>query len=490
MTRLANQIEFSLVICSVLLVSMFNLLVPSAAAQVTTLAPTSPVQFEQPTDVCHSSTGLPVYCGTVGQFQDSLVLACLGLDGSYQWRKSYDLGLSTTPYAILQDDTGYTVVGQSNARIFLFRSSLTGDSLWTKYYGQQGMQFTPYRAMVLNNRLVICGRVKDSSIGYPNSDGFILQTGLNGDSLNYFHHSAEDSVSLSFVGLHTDVAGNVGAIGWQTSNNQDFYAQVFGAAPDFDLLWASMDERPFLPMYGAITEGEYVRSDSVSVHYVHWSELFEPTLIQVSVTAQGEMRTDLNHAGWLSDRPDLTLGHISYGQMDVILGYNSPVAAGPGRHFLLATDRQGEIFWSYETDSSTIGGFGVPIGMALDSIKGILFVANSAFDGTDINPNILRVDLTQLQSLMSVSEQQNEKAALIYPNPADEYLQINWDKVTLGCQGVIEFHRADGSLVQHVEIDHGLTTIRMGHLSEGLYLLTLTDCKGNRATEQLLRLKR
>lgn len=158
--------------------------------------------------------------------------------------------------------------------------------------------------------------------------------------------------------------------------------------------------------------------------------------------------------------------------------------------WLVAIDTNGTVLW----DKGIGGSLSETATQTIMVDEGRYIVAGyseSGISGDKTESNRGEEDFWIVEIATSVGVTENQALELsMYPNPADEQLQIEWEKVTPSCQGVIEIHHTDGSLVQRLDTYRTLTTVPTGHLSDGLYMVTLTDCNGNRATEQLVRLKR
>ena len=455
--------------------------------------------FEQVVDVTYAIGDLPVYVGTTGVNRDSAVIACLNMDGSFLWRRAYSLGVYSVFTSVVRNDGGYMVAGisiggsWSGTRVCLMQMAQNGDSVWTRYYGVPNLSFSSNRLMIMNEKVTVCGSVFDPTLGFPHSDGFILTTDLVGDSLDFFQYAVTDSSAYRFTGLHSDADGSVGPIGWRVRQGQERYVEAFSTELTPQLSWSSSPQYTSASGMGGISEGEWQHSDSLSLYMVSPEPDFLSSHIRHKVLEQfGSTDTQLSSVMLSDGQLRYTLGHVSYADMDMILGLTSvPIGQTQARkHFLLATDRDGTVFWSYENDTIATSNWD-EVGMALDSIKGILFVAGTGHDVSGSHARIIRVDLTQIVSLMEVNEQSPQRNPLaLHPNPAYEELQVTWKEASQGCVGLLQLYDADGRVVEQKSILSNMTTIDTGHLPQGIYTVTLTDCAGSVAAKQLVHLKR
>lgn len=154
-------------------------------------------------------------------------------------------------------------------------------------------------------------------------------------------------------------------------------------------------------------------------------------------------------------------------------------------------DTMGTLVWQ-----ATIGGDsidGPPIdGFELDPGHFVLLASSMSGisgDKTEEGRGIRDFWLVEIASSVGISETEPLELSM-YPNPAYEQLQITWKDAANGCAGLIQLFDADGHMVQQQSMKSTTATISTGQLPQGIYTVTITDCKGNRATERLVRLKR
>lgn len=72
--------------------------------------------------------------------------------------------------------------------------------------------------------------------------------------------------------------------------------------------------------------------------------------------------------------------------------------------------------------------------------------------------------------------------SIIYPNPVNALLNIDADKAVLK----ISIHNSSGTLVNELQSTSAISNVDVSELAIGLYIMTLTDEKGERYLEKII----
>ncbi len=156
----------------------------------------------------------------------------------------------------------------------------------------------------------------------------------------------------------------------------------------------------------------------------------------------------------------------------------------------IIVDSLGAMVWQ-----ATIGGDSIDAamdGFELDEGHFVLLgysLSGISGDKTEVNRGVRDFWLVEIASSVGISEA-NPLELSMYPNPAYEELQITWKEASQGCVGLIQLYDANGRMVEQKNMQSNMTTISTGHLPQGNYTVTLTDCNGSVAARQLVHLKR
>jgi len=124
---------------------------------------------------------------------------------------------------------------------------------------------------------------------------------------------------------------------------------------------------------------------------------------------------------------------------------------------------------------------------------GYCLIASSSGDSltsyaTGISSEAIAIDYRENAAGFETGEQPAVNALVIYPNPADEFIRIRFQKQLATCRLIVT-DLAGRTLIQHeINAPAGITErINIRHLSSGVYLLVVEHAEGNAVSRFIKR---
>jgi len=196
--------------------------------------------------------------------------------GSLIWRKEFDNEVGIPSTAIVQStDQSFFIGGYTFRNVFtsqidalLIKTNTEGDTLWTKTYGGYADDYVYYIMNTNDGNLLMCGTCFSHTI---NSDIYLVKTNLDGDTLwtkayevpgseNPFHILQVQNGDILITGSHEE----------QGSNKQLYFQKldehgnplwnriISDSVPQWGLSTIELSNGDFITC-GKVTHGEYNR---------------------------------------------------------------------------------------------------------------------------------------------------------------------------------------------------------------------------------------
>ncbi|MGH1434251.1 MAG: DUF4465 domain-containing protein [Lewinella sp.] len=113
-----------------------------------------------------------------------------------------------------------------------------------------------------------------------------------------------------------------------------------------------------------------------------------------------------------------------------------------------------------------------PLGNVDQLILGLTSSDNSEMFGMNTPAYVCVDDITTSDMPLNVRDQQLDWNIALYPNPAQDYLQLEWPVATAGTANIFN---TNGQLVKSVHLSTGVNNIDIESLPSGQYSLRFTD---------------
>ncbi|MFC2084694.1 T9SS type A sorting domain-containing protein [Bacteroidota bacterium] len=159
------------------------------------------IDYENASSVQQTLDGGYIITGTTGGLESDILLIKTDSLGELSWLKRYGSQGQDWGNSVQQTtDEGYFIVGSTDSRttdfkdFYLIKTDSDGDTLWTKTYGGESIDFGYYGQQTLDGGYIITGAT--ISFGAGGADAWLLKTDSMGDTLwtrTYGGESADDA---------------------------------------------------------------------------------------------------------------------------------------------------------------------------------------------------------------------------------------------------------------------------------------------------------
>jgi len=157
------------------------------------------------------------YTGSFGAGGADVYLIKTDLNGDTLWTKTYGGGNGDYCYAVQQTtDGGYIVVGYTWSfgavwtNVYLIKTDSVGDTLWAKTYGGANFDYGYAVSPTIDGGYIVAG--KTSSFGAGGSDVYLIKTDANGNSGCNEMGTATSVSSGAIVGSTATIVGSGGIV--------------------------------------------------------------------------------------------------------------------------------------------------------------------------------------------------------------------------------------------------------------------------------------
>ncbi|MEP7168652.1 MAG: hypothetical protein ABI855_04725, partial [Bacteroidota bacterium] len=157
-------------------------------AQITFQKTYSGIDTEEGRSVQQTTDGGYIITGYYSSFCGGVSLIKTDAYGDTLWTKNFCGGFIRMGYSVQQTaDGGYIVTGWTHSfgslgyDVYLIKTDINGDLLWTKAFGRTGQELGYSVQQTTDGGYIITGRT--DTLGGINNDVFLIKTDVNGDTL-------------------------------------------------------------------------------------------------------------------------------------------------------------------------------------------------------------------------------------------------------------------------------------------------------------------
>ncbi len=411
------------------------------------------LSYDQGRSVQQTSDGGYILAGSTGSFglgNSDMYLVKVDSSGNYLWSRSYGGSFTDVGMHVEQTpDKGYIFLGYTDSYgaggydIYLVKTDSIGDTLWTKTYGGLNWEIGHELVQTFDGGFAIIGET--FSYGAGGSDVYLIKTDISGDSLwtktygglaDDFGRSIKETLDSGFIiagGTESYDLGKGDAYLIKTDSTGDTsWTHVYGGA-----------EMDFAASVIQTLDSNYAFTGTTKSYNVGNKDIYF-----VIVNDTGAVLFDHYHGGLADDDEGYQLVQQNPNRY-LLLGYTKSFGAGEKDFYLFRGDKNG--YWLGPGTSPTFGypfddeGFSI----ALRSGGGLALLGNTRSIGTgltdmlliitdsigaDYNGNAIGIstpvssfnDTNIATVLISIDDIKSMgTAATIYPNPTNGPAFIN-----------------------------------------------------------------
>jgi hypothetical protein len=399
---------------------------------------------------------------------------------NYEW--SFALGGANNDwgYSVKQTfDKGYIIAASSNSygnggydAVLMKRDSL-GGFVWQKKYGGQDWDFAYSVVQTFDSGYVFCGETYNNTSGY--SDVYVVKTNPLGDTL-WTQTIGGTLIDKGNCVIETSDS-NIVIAGLTNTIADSTQAYVIKLDRNGVLLWDSAYGESFYEKSSSIIEavnGDYVLNGTTSSF--NTADDLDHYLVRVD---KDGVLIWSNYFGSPGDEEAFDLKESASGIL-INVGYTKGFGAGL---------KDAQLF--YITATGLWGGLGVTFGSSQDEVvKSLTIGSNDDFVMSGFTSSygsglddmfLVRLDtiyasqntvLFEYNDLVpiSVHEYYNQSNVSVYPNPVNQYLNIEIDKFKPTLDYAFELYSIHGELVKSSPLYFQSNKIDIGYFSNQFYL--------------------
>ena len=295
---------------------------------------------------------------TIGVVLFALLFASF-VQAQQRWTRTYGGTKAEDSYSVQQTlDGGYVIAGYTSsygagqADVYLVKTNASGDTLWTRTYGGTLWDQGNSVQQTSDSGYIITGYKSQQSAGY---DVYLIKTSVSGDTLWTRTYGWADDDEGNSVRQTSDggyiIAGQTYSFG---TTSWDVYLIKTNASGD--TLWTRV--------YGAVgvDEGNSVQQTSDAGYIIagltgsFGAGSYDVWLIKTN--AAGDTLWTKTYGG-----PDFDVGNSVQQTSDggyIITGYTDSYGAGSADVYLIKTNASGDTLWT-----KTYGGAGDEVGLSV-----------------------------------------------------------------------------------------------------------------------------
>lgn len=396
--------------------------------------------------------------------------------GGIQWFRFYGDEEIQAGMCVQQTlDGGYIVGGYTNENIsneydfLLMKFNQDGDLTWKKTYGGEDWDLGEYVEQTFDGGYIIGGST--FSTGNGGEDGYLIKTDANGDMV--WSKTYGGALDDQFKTVKQCADSGFVAIGRSNSlsiDNEDIY--VVRTDKLGDTIWATTLGNVNDDYGKSIVENTDSTFVLISVQNDPNDELNKAYLVKLD--KQGDEVWSQIFGTVAGDEPS-TLKSVPWGGY-VYSAYNEGGTGAGGKDmFILKTNNDG--FFEY---ARTYGGAGddMAFSMQVTNDNGFIIAGetNSYGDGL-VNVYLIKTDSLGASSgtvVIGLDEKPENIEAGVYPNPADEAVNIVLPEKVINENVSLNLFNISGQLIQNSALEKNTTsTIDVSKLPSGIYFMQL-----------------
>ncbi len=430
------------------------------------------------------------FTNSLGAGGSDYYLAKVDLQGSVIWEKAY--GGSGNEFGrdvIATPDGGYALLGYSGSfgagieNVYLVRTDANGDTLWTKTYG--GTVRNHGFAMDINTDggFIITGYT--NSTGAGSDDVYLIRTDLNGDTLWTKTYGA-NRVDRGYAVRQTNSGGFIVA-GYTNSFSPN------PANPNYDIYLLNVDangDTLWTKRWGGINNdrGYAVQQTTdngfIVVGYANSFGAGQSDVYIIKTDSLGNTLWTKTYGGSTYDygyavRQLSDGGYIISGETESFGNANFQPDM-----YALRLDNLGDTLWT-----RTFGGIGWDYGRAVANTPNggfaLMGVAQNLGLGLS-DAYLVTIDsLGNPNVLTTVGNFENlNNDFVVYPNPANDVITIQYSEQPKTSNRILITNQL-GQIVKEFQTKSISTKIKLGDLPSGIYFIKL-EFNNNLITKKLI----
>ena len=458
-------------------ISTFLLLCSSAAAQITfekTYGGTN-IDFgwsiQQTNDNGYIIAG---YTESFGAGNGDVYLIKTDVNGDTLWTKTYGGIFSECGNSVQQtDDNGYIICGETQSfgaggfDVYLIKTDSNGDTVWTKTYGDSLNDYGNSVQQTNDNGYIIAGYTE--SFGAGNNDVYLIKTDANGDTL----------WTKTYGGTYNDNGFSV----QQTNDNGYIITGSTGSFIDLpgvlyliktdangDTLWTTSGYGNAGSSVQQTNDNGYIITGGIG-NYI--TDVYNVLLV----------KTDANgDTLWtkIYDTPFTDRGMSIQQTNDngyIIAGYYKFYDPEKPDVYLIKTNENGDTLWT-KTYGGSNNDEGYSVQQTSDGGYIIAGYTNSIGAGSS---DVYLIKTDENGEISGINNAQSSFFELsVYPNPAQYFTNIVYQLPTGVNKAELVFYDVKGNEVKRFAVDRTYDHLRIStaELSSGTYFYSLQTSKG------------
>lgn len=443
-----------------------------------------------------------------------------------------DWGFSIQPTM----DNGYILTGITNSfgagnyDIYLIKTNINGDTLWTKTYGGTGDDRSYCVQQTTDTGYIITGYT--SSFGVGGEDIYLIKTNSNGDTLwtrtfggtlddwgssvqqttdgGYIILGSTESFgagNFDIYAIKTDSVGNTlwakiyGGFNWdygawvQQTNDSGFVlagsTNSFGAGY-YDVYLIKINntgDTLWTKTYGEANDenSSYVQQTADGGYIITGRKgLFQTATYDVFL-----IRTDVNgDTIWTKSYGGAGYDISSSVQQTfdggfIITGETTSFGAGNYDVYLIKTDINGNSLWT-----KTFGGTGYDRGFSVQETSDSGYIvcgSTESFGAGKLDVYLIKTDVNGIAAPVGINSFQHTRLRVeVYPNPTETEINIDLQTQSTNIHD-IDIYSALGQKIKTINTNKNKITIDISDLKDGVYFIVITDRHSRQLTKKIMK---
>jgi len=420
-----------------------------------------------------------------GVGNNDIYLIKTNVHGDTLWTKTYGGESDDRSYSIQQTtDSGYIITGYTssfgagNKDVYLIKTDLTGDTLWTKTFGGLLDDWGNSVQQTSDGGYIILGSTE--SFGSGNFDFYLIKTDLDGNTV----------WTKTYGGVNWDYGSDI-----QEINDNGFimtgHSNSFGTG-NYDVYLIKSDNNGdtlWTKTYGGTNDeysysvkqtndGGFIITGKIGIYE---TSHFDVYLIKTNTNGDTVWTRNFGGEGYDVGSSVVQTTDGSF----IIIGQTSSYGAGGNDIYLIKTESYGDTVWT-----KTFGGADSERGFSIQETQdnGYIMCGVTASFGIGINDvYLIKTDINGVTSPLSIQNFQHPNLDfVIYPNPASSVINIDFKTNPTDVYN-IDIYSAFGQIIKKRKTDKNKTIIDISDLNEGIYFIVITNRQNRQWTKKIIK---